>query len=138
MQPRPVRPEPTVPALPVRGGTGAIVAELQVHGEWSRRLGMETTRRLRERPSTGPAAVLMDLYQLVDPEAASLPLWLAACRAASVRRAPVQLALCLPGATVLERGLQRLGAHRLPTFATMPAARAAMADRLRHDPRSST
>jgi hypothetical protein len=138
MQPHPVRPVSSDPPFPVTDGPATVVAELEVRGEWSRRLGVDTTRRLRERLSTAPAAILIDLHQLFDPEAASLPLWLATRRAASVLRPPVRLGLCLPVATVLERRLQRLGAHRLPTFATMPEAREAMTGRLLNDPPSAT
>jgi hypothetical protein len=106
------------------------VAELVVIGEWSRPLGRDTSRRLRERLAAGPGAILIDLHRLLDPDGASLPLWLAARRAGSVLRPPVQLALCLPVATVLERRLQRLGAHRLPTYPSMREARDSMTHRL--------
>jgi hypothetical protein len=136
MQPRPARPGPAIPPLPGGDRSAAVVTELEVRGEWSRSLGMDTTRRLRERLSAGPAAIIIDLHPLLDPEAASLPLWLATRRAASVLRPPVHLALCLAVATVLETRLRRLGAYRLPTFATMPEARDAMTDRLLRDPPS--
>ncbi|WP_433831118.1 hypothetical protein ACQP2E_12660 [Actinoplanes sp. CA-015351] len=59
-------------------------------------------------------------------DAASLPLLLAARRAASVLRPPVRLVLCQPAGTVLRTRLQRIGAGRLPLYATMDEARAAV------------
>jgi hypothetical protein len=107
------------------GGTGAVI-EITVHGRWSRRLGDEVTTEIRRRFAAHPRAVIIDLRDLSDPDGASLPLWLAARRAATVVRPPVQLALCLHPATVLDRRLRRIGAHRLPRFTTVPDARAAM------------
>lgn len=112
----------------------AVVAEIEVHGAWSRSLGTEITRRLREHLAARPAALIVDLHHLLDPDAASVPLWLAARRTTSVLRPPVQLALCLPATTPLEQRLHRLSPHRLPIFTTMPQARTAIADRLTHTP----
>jgi hypothetical protein len=108
------------------GGTDAVI-EIAAHGRWSRRLGDEITIEVRRRFAAHPHAVIIDLRDLIDPDGASLPLWLAARRAATVVRPPVQLALCLLPATVLDRRLRRIGAHRLPRFTTVPEARAAMA-----------
>ncbi|WP_157411495.1 hypothetical protein [Actinoplanes rectilineatus] len=112
------------------GPAATVVAELEVHGPWSRRLGTEITQRLREHLATRPAALIVDLHHLVDPDAASLPLWLAARRTTSVLRPPIQLALCLPVTALLEQRLQRLSPRRLPIFATMPEARTALVDRM--------
>ena len=107
------------------GGTGAV-REIAVHGRWSRRLGQAVTAEIRRRFGERPFGVILDLRDLSDPDGLSLPLWLAARRAATVVRPPVQLALCLPGDTTLDRRLRRVGADRLPRFTTMPGAREAM------------
>jgi hypothetical protein len=105
--------------------TGATL-EIAVHGRWSRRLGDEITAEIRRCFAAHPLAVLIDLHDLTDPDGASLPLWLAARRAATVVRPPVRLALCLSPGTVLDRRLHRIGAHRLPRFATLAEARLLM------------
>jgi hypothetical protein len=139
MEPHPDRTtHPAACPQPVADILAAAVAELEVHGQWSHHLGTDIIRRLRERLAARPAAVIIDLHALLDPEAASLPLWLAARRATGVLKPSVRLALCLPSATVLDSRLRRLGAHRLPTFATMPEARAAISDRLRRHPPATT
>ncbi|MEU8655377.1 hypothetical protein [Actinoplanes philippinensis] len=86
------------------------------------------TAALRTCFADRPDIIVVDLHGLEDGDAASLPLWLAARRAAGVLRPPVQLALCLPAATVLQIRLRRIGAHRLPLYATMAEARAAAAN----------
>jgi hypothetical protein len=106
------------PPAPV---TAAI--EIAVHGRWSRHLGDEVTAEIRRCFAERPPAVIIDLAGLIDPDGASVPLWLAARRASTVVRPPVRLALCLPPGTVLDRRLHRIDAHRLPRFATVAEAR---------------
>ncbi|GAA2712137.1 hypothetical protein [Actinoplanes palleronii] len=106
------------------------VVEYAVHGVWSHRLGVDVVAGLRARFADAPAAVIIDLHGMTDDDAASLPLWLAARRAAAAIRPTVPLALCMPATTVLETRLRRIGAERLPIFTTMPEARAAMAARI--------
>ena len=113
-------------------GTGMV--EISVHDMWSRRLGLNVSARLGTRLANRPGAVIIDLLDLVDEDAASLPLWLAARRAAAVIRPPVPLALCLPATAVLEQRLRRICARRLPVFATRSEARTAMTNRLGADP----
>ncbi|MEV6600094.1 hypothetical protein AB0M36_25055 [Actinoplanes sp. NPDC051346] len=77
-----------------------------------------------------PSGVIADLYDLGDPDGASMPLWLATRRAAIVLQPPEQLALCLPTTSGLDRPLRRADAQRqLPLFATTPETRAAVAAR---------
>ena len=108
-------------------GPATAVAELAVHGSWPHRLGLDVTAALRGCFADRPSSIIIDLHGMEDDDAASLPLWLAARRAANVLRPPVQLALCLPAATILHIRLRRIGAHRLPLYATMIDARAAAA-----------
>ncbi|MFI5933786.1 hypothetical protein [Actinoplanes sp. NPDC051494] len=123
-----LQPSLALPGYP--GGEAAEpVAEVAVHGRWSRRLGLDVSAMVRDRLSRRPAAVIIDLYGLIDEDAASLPLWLAVRRAAAAVRPPIHVALCLPTTAALDRRLRRIGARRLPMFATMAQARAAMTDR---------
>ncbi|RAK26212.1 hypothetical protein B0I29_12844 [Actinoplanes lutulentus] len=115
-------------AVSVTVGAGAAapsVAEIAVHGSWSIRLGLEVTAALRDCFASRPSVVIADLHALADDDAASLPLWLAARRAANVLRPPARLVLCLPAETVLRTRLQRIGAGRLPLYSSMAEARAA-------------
>ncbi len=125
--------EPMSPAFPSVTSAGtAELPEIEVHGRWSYRLGAEVTDGIRDRLREHPAALIIDLGDLVDPDGASLPLWLATRRACAVVRPPVGLALCLPNTTMLDRRLRRIGAQRLPRFTTMPEARTAMTNERRN------
>lgn len=107
------------------------VVELSLLGRWSQGLGADTAAAIRKCLAQPPSAIIVDLHHLADPEGASVPLWLAARRAAIVLQPPVQLALCLPGAVGLDRQLRRSGAEwHLFMYATMPEARAAVAAKL--------
>ncbi|MDI6104137.1 ATP-binding protein [Actinoplanes sp. NEAU-A12] len=75
--------------------------KIGVHGRWSRRLGATVSAAIAKCLAEPPVAVIADLYDLGDPDAASMPLWLAAHRAASVLRPPVPFAVCLPTASEL-------------------------------------
>jgi hypothetical protein len=115
------------PGLPSVTSTGTVeLPEIEVHGRWSYRLGAEVSDGIRHRLRERPAAMIIDLGDLVDPDGASLPLWLATRRACAVVRPAVGLALCLPNTTMLDHRLRRIGAQRLPRFTTMPEARTAM------------
>ncbi|GAA2599543.1 hypothetical protein GCM10010435_93740 [Winogradskya consettensis] len=113
-------------AVIVTDGPVAASVEMSVHGVWSRRLGVDIAAELRGRFADRPGAVIVDLHGLLDEDAASMPLWLAACRIAAALRPSVHLALCLPADAVLAQRLRRIGAHRLPVFATKSEARAAV------------
>lgn len=117
-------------AVTVTDGPVTATVEISVRGVWSRRLGVDIAAGLRERFAGRPGAVIVDLSALVDDDAASLPLWLAARRVAAVIRPPVLLALCLPDGAVLAQRLWRIGAHRLPVFATKSEARATVTNLL--------
>ena len=113
------------PSADIAGPAAALV-EIAVHGSWSHTLGLDVSAALRDAFAGRPGAIIVDLHGLSDDEAVSLPLWLAARRAAAVIRPPVRLMLCLPTATVLQQRLQYIGAQRLPMYATMSEARTAV------------
>jgi hypothetical protein len=119
-------------------GTTALV-EIGVHGRWSYLLGAEVSAGIRRRLGERPAAIIIDLYGLFDPDGASLALWLATRRACKVIRPSISLALCLPNTTKLDRRLRRIDAKRLPRFTTMPEARTAMENerKIEHAPGSA-
>ena len=121
--------EATVPALTMRADAATGIMELAVHGRWNVRLGTQICDGIRQCLTAGPPSVLVDLHDLGDPDAASVPLWLAARRAAAVKRPPVRFALCLPPATAVDVRLRRLGAQHLPLYATMADAREALTSR---------
>jgi hypothetical protein len=99
--------------------------EMEVHGRWSHRLGVEVSADIRRRLRQRPTQLIIDLRGLIDPDGASLALWLATRRVCSAMRPQVALALCLPATTTLDRRLRRIDATRLARFTTMPGARAA-------------
>ena len=73
-----------------------------------------------------PAAVLVDLRDLDDPDGASVAMWLAAYRAGSIPQPPVRFALCVPPAALLATRLHKVGAYQfLSVFVDMPEARKA-------------
>ena len=107
------------------------VVELTVRGHWSQRLGMDVSAAIRKCLAQPPSAMIVNLHHLADQDGASMPLWLAARRAAIVLQPPVQLALCLPATAGLDRRLRRSGAEwHLFMFATMSEARVAVAAHL--------
>jgi hypothetical protein len=121
------------PAFPAFTSDGtAELPEIGVHGRWSYRLGADVSAGIRRRLRDRPTALIIDLGDLIDPDGASLPLWLATRRACAVVRPPIGLALCLPNTTTLDRRLRRIGAQRLPRFTTMPEARTAMTNERRN------
>lgn len=112
------------------------VTEVRVHGRWSRRLGLDVYVVLRQCLAEHPAALIIDLEDLSDLDAASTAMWLAAGRAASALRPPAFVVLSMPPTRQLASHLRRLGAVRfLPIFATMKQARLAVARRLPDGPR---
>jgi anti-sigma regulatory factor (Ser/Thr protein kinase) len=112
------------------GDVETAVVELSVHGRWSQRLGIDVSAGVRKCLAEHPVAVIADLHDMGDPKAASVAIWLAARRAGTALQPPVSLVLSLTPGTELAERLERLGARRyLPMFATMPEARASVADR---------
>jgi hypothetical protein len=102
------------------------ITDITVHGRWSHHLGVQVCATIRDGFAERPAAMIIDLHELADPDGDSMPLWLATRKAAGAVRPPVRLALCLPATGTLHRRLRRLGPHHLPLFTTMPEAQAAL------------
>ncbi|MFC6566514.1 ATP-binding protein [Actinoplanes utahensis] len=112
------------------------LVEIGVHGRWSRSLGADVSAAIGKCLAEPPAGIIADLYDLGDPDAASMPLWLAARRAVSAVQPAVQFALCLPTATALNRRLRRTDVvPHVFLFATLAEARAAVTRRLAPVPR---
>jgi hypothetical protein len=107
------------------------VIEVTVDGRWSRRLCLDVYSLMRKCLAEHPAAVIVDLRDLSDLDAASATMWLAVSRAANALQPPAQLVLSMPPTRQLASRLRRLGAvWFLPIFVTMRQARAAVASRL--------
>ena len=118
------------PHVTATGDVDTAVVELAVHGRWSARLGVDVSAGVRKCLAEHPVAVIADLHDMGDPKAASVAIWLAARRAGTALQPAVPLVLSLSPDTVLAGRLNRLGVRRyLPMFATMPEARASVAER---------
>ena len=108
------------------------VQEISVHGRWSRRLCLDVYSVLRKCIVEQPTAIIVDLHDLSDLDAASAPMWMAAARASTLVQPHVQLVLAMPPTRQLAHRLRRLGATRtLPIFVTVEKARAAVAGGVR-------
>jgi Histidine kinase-like ATPase domain len=130
---------PTRPPGPVRGRNdqpghvtvtsdidGAVV--MTARGQWDWRLFLDLYTGVHKCLAERPAALIVELNDLVDPTTDSASLWLTACRAGAAMHPPVQVALCLPPTTRLAERLHRLGAKRfLPVYSCLAEARAAVA-----------
>jgi hypothetical protein len=117
--------------LSVTGDVDTAVIEVVVRARWSRRVAMDVYVVLRDCLAEHPSAIIIDLHGLIDLDAASAVMWLAASRAAGALRPPAQVVLCLPPTRQLAGHLRQRGAVRfLPMHATMTLARAAVAGRL--------
>jgi hypothetical protein len=107
------------------------VIEMSVHGRWTRRMCLDISATARKCFAESPAALIVDLHELDDPDGASMPLWLSERRTGAALLPAVQLVLCVPPDTMVAERLLRVGAQRLlPIFGTMPEARAAASERM--------
>ena len=121
----------TATGLSVISDVDAAVMEIEVHGRWSRRLCLDVFTAMRDCLAEQPLAIIVDLRDLSDLDAASTTMWLTASRAANSLRPPARLVLSLPPTRQLASHLRRLGAVRfLPIYATMKQARDAVEGRL--------
>src|SRR4051794_31612190 len=119
--------------LVVGADPDTAMIEIEVRGRWSRSLSMEVYRTLRDCLAEHPPGIVLDLDGLIDVDAASTPMWLAASHAARRLSPPAQLALGLPPTRQLAGRLRRLGALEfLSIHPTAKQARAAVAARLSH------
>ena len=104
------------------------VVEVVARGRWSPQLSEELSAVLRMCLAGPSVSIIVDLRDLADPAAASLPFWLSLRRRARL----VHVVFCLPDGTALSRRLRhRQGSHPR-VFADVPAARAGIAGRLAH------
>ncbi|MEU4560439.1 ATP-binding protein [Actinoplanes sp. NPDC023936] len=102
--------------------------ELAVRGLWTRSLAIEIRAGVHKCLAEHPAAMVINVLDMRDPEGASVPMWLAAHRAAGMPLPPVRLGLCAPPQSVLADRLRKVGAPQyLPVFPGMAEARAALA-----------
>lgn len=117
--------------LTVRANVDSAMVDVSVHGRWSRHLQILATTGIGKCFAENPRAVLVDLYDLGDPDAASAPTWFTAALRGGALQPPVHLVLSLPTTAPLARRLGPLGgASCLSMYATLPEARAATARRL--------
>ena len=117
--------------LVVGADPDTAMIEIEVRGRWCRSLSMEVYRVLRECLAEHPLAIVLDLNGLIDVDAASTPMWLAASHAARRLHPAAQLALGLPPTRQLAGRLRALGALEfLSIHPTVEQARAAAAGRL--------
>lgn len=106
------------------------ILELTIDGYWARRRERLTRPVLDTCLAGHPAGVLLDLRNLDDPAACSGSLWLTAASEGDRMRPPVPIAACLPATTSLAGKLtQRSARRRMPVFAALADARAALTGR---------
>ncbi|MGA5305895.1 ATP-binding protein [Nucisporomicrobium flavum] len=105
-------------AVAVIGDATTAVVELAVHGGWSARFGDQIATCLRLCLAGPSITAIIDLHDLEDPLGLSMPFWMAAWRRARFDTSPVDLVLCLPGASALGR---RLRAAEGPQLFACPA-----------------
>jgi hypothetical protein len=107
------------------------VIELTARGRWDRELHSQVTDTLRKCFAQHPAALIIDLRDLDDGDAASATVWLSARMIGADMDPPVQVVVCVSTDAPPAARLRRLGARRmLPLFASLPEARSAAASRL--------
>src|SRR4051794_7421380 len=96
--------------LSVGADPDTAMIEIEVRGRWCRRLSMDVYYALRACLAEHPLAIIIDLHGLIDVDAGSTAMWLAASQAVKRLRPPAQLALCLPPTRQLASRMRRLGA----------------------------
>lgn len=99
-----------------RDGT---VIDLTVRGRWNPLLGAAVALEIGRCLAESPAAIVVDLTAVEDPEVDSLPTWLSANQAAAAADPPARLALCLPNESPIADRARR----HLPLFGTPAEAR---------------
>jgi hypothetical protein len=118
------------PQLTITADDDGSSVVMAVHGNWDRRLFLRVRRVVHRCLSDYPAALIVDLDELDDPEGASALLWLTARSTGEAMRPGVRLVLCLEPDTMLAARLQRLGARWfMPVFDDAAHARAALISR---------
>ncbi|BFU45068.1 ATP-binding protein [Krasilnikovia sp. MM14-A1004] len=112
------------------GDFDTAITEIAPHGRWTRELRAASVDVLRKCLADAPAAIVVDLRDLGDPDGASAPLWMTARTWGDQQLPTVPVVVCLPTAAPLAGVLRRRGARWfLPVYATAPEARAALLSR---------
>lgn len=119
----------------ITADASTAVVEMAVHGPWSQHLGSQVAAGLRLCMAGPSTSIIIDLHDVEDPHGVSQSFWAAAWRAARLAPTPVQLTLCLPTTTTLDKRLRHMHGQRPMLFATMPESRIAAAGRLSRAPR---
>ncbi|GGQ43039.1 hypothetical protein GCM10010166_09110 [Couchioplanes caeruleus subsp. azureus] len=102
-----------------------MIVEVTVSGRWDRRLHQATARILRGCLAAHPAAIIMDLRDLGDSSGASATLWPGVRQWGQRVQPSVPVVACLP--TKAPWALRcRGGRQAVPTYASVPDARAAL------------
>jgi anti-sigma regulatory factor (Ser/Thr protein kinase) len=121
--------------LPARAHVAALVdqdtgvAELSLSGRWSHSTWLRAQTLMRQCLAEHPAGLLLDLLDLHDSRASSVPLWLTAASHAGRARPRIPMAVCVAEGAPLTVRLATMGIPgRLPVFGTTAAARVALAD----------
>jgi anti-sigma regulatory factor (Ser/Thr protein kinase) len=114
----------------ITGDASTAVVQLAAHGPWSDHLGEQVTARLGLCFAGPSTAVIIDLQDMDDPYAVSMPFWLAAWRQARLQPSPAQLTFCLPTTTALSGRLRNRQGPQPRVCATVPEARIAVAERI--------
>ena len=117
------------PRVTVHCDAGLTVVEMAVRGRWTPDLGAEVSAALRMCLAAAPTAIVVALHGLADPRGASLPFWLALWREARFEPVPVHVTFSIAAASALSRRLRFLQGPQPRVYATVPAARAAIAMR---------
>lgn len=101
----------------------AAVTVVAVRGTWTRALRMNSFAAIKKALTEHPAALVIDLSALVDPQAASSSTWLTVSRVGAAMEPPVRVAAALPPHGSLSARLVRLGAaYSLPMFENVAEA----------------
>ncbi len=121
----------------IRGGTGSVavtadvdtaVTVAAIRGVWGDALRRDAFVAVRKALGEHPAALIVDLCDLIDPHAASVSMWLTVSQVADAMQPPVRVAACLPSGAALAARMHRLGAPNfLPLFDDLGSACRAVA-----------
>jgi hypothetical protein len=114
----------------ITGDASTTVVVLTAHGPWSQHLGKQITAHLHLCLAGPSSAIIIDLRHMSDPNAISMPFWLAAWRWARFEPSPAHLTLSLPTTTALSGRLRNLRGPQPRVCATVPEARIAIAERI--------
>jgi hypothetical protein len=100
------------------------VIDLAVRGDWHPHLGATVALEIGRCLAESPAAIIIDITDVTDPAADSMPVWLSAVQAAAVADRPARVALCLSPPSALGTRLGQAGVHHhLPVFTSPAEAR---------------